>query len=61
MIIKLKLGCNNKFQIIEKATNDGFLYYIPENKGSIDNTNCNNYRGVFIQSLYIIDFTKPTF
>jgi DNA-binding CsgD family transcriptional regulator len=30
MIIKLKLGCNNKSQIIEKAINSGFLYYIPE-------------------------------
>lgn len=31
MIIKLKLGCNNKSQIIEKAINSGFLHYIPEN------------------------------
>ena len=31
VIIKLKLGCNNKSQIIEKAINGGFLHYIPEN------------------------------
>jgi len=31
VIIKLKLGCNNKSQIIEKAINSGFLHYIPEN------------------------------
>jgi len=31
MIIKLKLGCNNKSQIIEKAINSGFLHYIPDN------------------------------
>jgi DNA-binding CsgD family transcriptional regulator len=31
MIIKLKLGCTNKSQIIEKAINSGFLHYIPEN------------------------------
>lgn len=28
-IIKLKLGCSNKSQIIEKAINSGFLHYIP--------------------------------
>ncbi|WP_375359344.1 transposase [Candidatus Tisiphia endosymbiont of Neophilaenus lineatus] len=26
----------------------------------LSNTNCNNEHGVFIQSLYIIDFTKST-
>jgi DNA-binding CsgD family transcriptional regulator len=35
VIIKLKLGCNNKSQIIEKAINGGFLHYIPENIGPI--------------------------
>ncbi|WP_341755693.1 MULTISPECIES: LuxR C-terminal-related transcriptional regulator [unclassified Candidatus Tisiphia] len=28
-IIKLKLGCSNKSQLIEKAINSGFLHYIP--------------------------------
>jgi len=31
VMIKLKLGCNNKSQIIEKAISSGFLHYIPEN------------------------------
>lgn len=34
-MIKLKLGCNNKSQIIEKAINSGFLHYIPENIGFV--------------------------
>jgi DNA-binding CsgD family transcriptional regulator len=34
-LIKLKLGCNNKSQIIEKAINSGFLHYIPDDIGHI--------------------------
>ena len=34
-MIKLKLGCTSKSQIIEKAIHSGFLHYIPENIGPI--------------------------
>jgi DNA-binding CsgD family transcriptional regulator len=35
-LIKLKLGCNNKSQIIEKAINSGFLHYIPQGIDFLD-------------------------